>query len=75
MLQIAILNVFQNTRKRAGPWEPAPEDKVEEFPKPCSPCMVPLPVSCLGGHEVSSSIRLVHYVKLFYRSLSDTSDL
>ena len=44
---------------RTGPWEPKPESRIEMVAKPCPPCQVPVPVSCLGEHEV----RVISHVK------------
>lgn len=36
---------------RAGPWEQIPEVQTVIENRSCPPCMVPIPVTCLGGHE------------------------
>jgi len=37
--------------RRAGPWEPIQAARMELQSLPCPPCQVPMPVTCLGGHE------------------------
>ncbi|XP_066286715.1 NF-X1-type zinc finger protein NFXL1-like [Branchiostoma lanceolatum] len=39
--------------KRAGPWEPEPQPVLTVVKFDCPPCQVPLPVQCVGGHEIS----------------------
>ncbi|XP_023231990.1 NF-X1-type zinc finger protein NFXL1-like [Centruroides sculpturatus] len=48
---MAVLTLVTPSQKRAGPWEPAPMPYTEIQDQPCPPCMVPIPVTCLGGHE------------------------
>ena len=44
---------------RSGPWEAAPQVKEKLVNYPCPPCQVPMPVTCLGKHEVG-----LHYTLL-----------
>lgn len=39
-------------QQRSGPWEPKLEARMEYVDYPCPPCKVPVPVNCLGQHEV-----------------------
>lgn len=38
----------------AGPWEQPSEPAYIQTALPCAPCNVPIPMECLGKHEVSS---------------------
>lgn len=48
----AIMTKVRDTQPRAGPWEGKPATRVEVVAMPCPPCAVPVPVTCLGQHEV-----------------------
>jgi hypothetical protein len=37
---------------RQNPWDPKYEIKYDYIDSPCPPCAVPVPVACLGKHEV-----------------------
>ncbi|GIY84144.1 NF-X1-type zinc finger protein NFXL1 [Caerostris extrusa] len=41
------------SRKKEGPWDLRNSYKMQLVCKPCPPCPVPVPVTCLGGHEVN----------------------
>ncbi|XP_065556677.1 NF-X1-type zinc finger protein NFXL1-like isoform X2 [Artemia franciscana] len=41
-------------KKRSGPWEKLKEPSIEIRKLPCPPCDVPVPVTCLGGHETKN---------------------
>lgn len=47
----AVLTQIQPTQKRAGPWEPQIAPQIKLICKDCPPCLVPLPVTCIGNHE------------------------
>lgn len=48
---MAVLTIITPSQKRAGPWVPPPMPYTEIQNKPCPPCMVPVPLICLGLHE------------------------
>ncbi|XP_060065843.1 NF-X1-type zinc finger protein NFXL1-like [Ylistrum balloti] len=47
----AIKVKVKDNVQRAGPWEGRPIVRDEIVEKMCPPCLVPVPVTCLGGHE------------------------
>lgn len=48
-----LMDVNQmNNKRAAGPWEKL-EPKLELVNLPCPPCKAPVPVECLGRHEIS----------------------
>ncbi|XP_054708933.1 NF-X1-type zinc finger protein NFXL1-like [Uloborus diversus] len=48
----AILTKIDTKEKKLGPWDLLNSYKLELVCKPCPPCLVSVPVTCLGGHEV-----------------------
>ncbi|CAL1287464.1 unnamed protein product [Larinioides sclopetarius] len=50
----AVLTRIETKQKKEGPWDLRNSYRMELVCKPCSPCPVPIPVTCLGGHEVQN---------------------
>ncbi|KAG8188216.1 hypothetical protein JTE90_021237 [Oedothorax gibbosus] len=49
----AVLTKVDTKEKKAGPWDLKNSSRMELVCKPCPPCMVPVPVTCTGGHETA----------------------
>lgn len=52
MCHSAVKVMIKENLHAAGPWEGRPTIREEIQDKPCPPCRVPLPIQCLGLHEV-----------------------
>ncbi|GFT66664.1 NF-X1-type zinc finger protein NFXL1 [Nephila pilipes] len=48
----AVLTKIETKQKKEGPWDLRNSYRMELVCKPCPPCSVPLPIRCLGGHEI-----------------------
>ncbi|KAJ9577747.1 hypothetical protein L9F63_005667 [Diploptera punctata] len=49
----AVWVKVEDNHKPAGPWEVV-QPQIELKALPCPDCKVPVPITCLGGHEVSN---------------------
>ncbi|GBM65110.1 NF-X1-type zinc finger protein NFXL1 [Araneus ventricosus] len=50
----AVLTRIETKQKKEGPWDLRNSYRMELICKPCPPCPFPIPVTCLGGHEVQN---------------------
>lgn len=48
----AVLTKIEMKEKKDGPWDLINSYKTELVEIPCPPCMAPVPVICVGGHEI-----------------------
>ncbi|XP_035220753.1 NF-X1-type zinc finger protein NFXL1-like isoform X2 [Stegodyphus dumicola] len=48
----AVLTKIEVKTKKEGPWDLLNSYKMQLLCKPCPPCVVPVPLPCLGNHEI-----------------------
>ncbi|ELT89307.1 hypothetical protein CAPTEDRAFT_178429 [Capitella teleta] len=51
---IGVYSKVQIELVRKNPWDPKYDTRYEYVDKPCPPCAVPVPVPCLGKHEIAA---------------------